>query len=607
MTQRLIFGFWVLTLLTMFAFVATIGTLMQGRMNLGTDTALRAQARIFQTTLQNEERFLIAEAVSATNLEGMSDALQAKDTLQLKRLLLPFLSAHELDSIYLIDQERHVLFLYGDPMFTDAKQTSLPMVDRAFDLLIAGGPVQVDGRLWLSGVAAHRSSERTREGQADAVILLSKRLDQRHLESLCESLDLQIALTWGDTAVYSFDPVPLEIPASYLRALTRNLTEHRDTNIAYHTTQIANLPYRVAAFTIPTHDALPISAYLFQPIALQIESMQIAIIQVVGVGLAIMVLGSLFAYLFTRGVTQPIRHLAHAARAIADGHLEQQAQVKSQDEVGELAQAFEDMRVRVRAMLKDQQRWNTELETNVRVKTSELQALCELRDQLLRRMMTAKEEECRRVARELHDETSQSLTALIANLAAVEGLAPSDAQPRLAQVRSLAGQILKEINRIVLNLRPTLLDDYGLVAALSWYAKNRLEDNGIRVDVATFDSELRLPANVETVLYRVGQEAITNIAKHAHATRVQINFIRSESPEGCALTLQIEDNGCGYVIEEVGNYWRGDRPHFGLLGIQERMELIGGHFETRSAPNHGTCVCVSVPLDAHQNETPEHP
>ena len=602
MTQRLIFGFSSLTLLSMLAFVLTIGTMMQQRMYSGTDVALHSQTRILQTALQNESSFLTDEAINATNLEGISAALETKDAMLLRRLLLSSLSAHNLDSIYVIDQDRRVLMLSGDSIVSEAQLGSLPLVQRTFDLLIAGGPLQAGDTLWLSGAAAHRSRHHLREGQPDAVILLSKRLDQKYLKSLCEPLNLQIALTWGDAAAYSFDPVPREIPMDYLRAIPNQLAEYRNANVAYHTTQIANVPYRVAAFAIPSRDELPLAAYLFQPISLQVESMQFAIGQVVVVGLAIMLLGSLFAYFFTRGVTRPIRQLAHSARVIADGRLEQPTQVASRDEVGELAHAFEDMRVRVRSMLEDQKQWNAELEEKVRVKTSELQALCELRDQLLRRMITAKEEECRRVARELHDETSQALTALIANLAAVEQHVPNETRPHLTELRALSVQILKEINRIVLDLRPTLLDDYGLVAALSWYAKNRLEENDVRVEIATFDSDLRLPSNVETLLFRVGQEAITNIAKHARAKHAQINFLRHASSDGGSLTLQIEDDGCGFALEALENHWSGDRAHFGLLGIQERMDLIGGQLEIRSAPNQGTCICASVPLETQQDQ-----
>jgi signal transduction histidine kinase len=136
---------------------------------------------------------------------------------------------------------------------------------------------------------------------------------------------------------------------------------------------------------------------------------------------------------------------------------------------------------KVQTMLEAQQKWNAELEDKVRAKTAELRQLSETRDQLLRQMITAQEEERRRVARELHDETSQALTALIANLAIVQTLPPTKAKAHLDEIKSSIVETLKGVNRIVLDLRPTLLDDYGLMPALSWYANKRV-GSGTRVD-----------------------------------------------------------------------------------------------------------------------------
>jgi PAS domain S-box-containing protein len=248
----------------------------------------------------------------------------------------------------------------------------------------------------------------------------------------------------------------------------------------------------------------------------------------------------------------------------------------------------------IQAMLEAQQKWNADLENTVRAKTSELRELAQTRDQLLRQIMTAQEEERRRVARELHDDTSQALTALIANLAVVQTHPPSKAKAHLDEIKSAVVEILKGVNRIVLDLRPTLLDDYGLISALSWYAGKRLDSDHTHVEITVPESELRLPSTVETILFRIGQEAITNIAKYARATRVQINLNHDAGAN--MVTLTIEDNGIGFALahNREGNL---DRPHLGLIGMQERVQLIGGQLEIQSTPNHGTLVSVSVPLD----------
>jgi signal transduction histidine kinase len=596
MTTRLVLGFCVLMLFTVFLLIALISTMMPPRMNRTMDIAMRSQARILQAALQNEEDFLIHEAITIANLEGMSAALTTKDTTQIKRVLTPLTTAHELITIYIIDEERRVLFRLGDPIAEDESIGRLPLVERGFDRVVASAPLEFQGRLWLGGIAAHRSTDRAREGRIDAVILLGKQMNRRYLQPLCDVLDLQIAMAWGGSITYSFDPVPSEIPLNHLRAAENTIAEYREGTFAYHGMSINQLPYRVAAFAFPSRDGTLLAAYLFQPLTMQAESMQTAIIQVVSITIAVMLLGTLLGFLFARGLTRPLTHLAHAARAIAAGSLEHPVWIESRDEVGELAQTFEEMRVRIRTMLQAQQSWNAELEDKVRAKTRELQALCELRDQLLRQMIAAREEENHRVARELHDETSQALTALIANLAVAQTAPPDESRARLGQLKAATVEILKEINRIVLDLRPTLLDDYGLIPALEWYAKNRLEANGIEVTTARFGAETRLQSPVETVLFRVGQEAINNIVKHATARRVQINFHFAMEPATPTLTVQIEDDGCGFDVTQVRHQSPGERARLGLLGMEERLSAVNGQLEIRSAPGKGACVRATVPL-----------
>ena len=593
MTTRLILGFCLLILPAPLVFGVVVSTLMAQRMYRSADEDLRSHVNVFTAILKNEENFLADEAVTVANLEGMSAALVAQDRGQLRRLLIPVKISHNLDSMYIVDEQRRVMLLLGDPIDDEMNVVGLPLVERGFDMITPSGPIEANGTLWLVAVAAHRSQN----GAPDAVILLAKRLDREYLQSLNTMLGPEIALAWENTAVYSFDPPPSELPLSHLNASKDELAEYRDASIAYHSMQINGAPYRVAAFGFSPRDGGRLTALLFQPTTRLEDSIRIALSGIAALSLAIMLVGSFLAYLYARSVTRPLTQLAYAAGAMARGDLDQPVSVESHDEVGQVARAFEAMRVRIKKMLQEQQEWNVGLEETVRAQTAELRAVCEMRDQLLKQTITAQEEGRRLVARELHDETSQALTALIANLAAAERLTPKQAQTSLGELKAATIKILQEVNQIVLDLRPTLLDDYGLISALTWYAKNRLGNAGARVESSAFGPETRLPPEVETTLFRVGQEAITNIAKHARAQNVQITFLFADSQAKPAITLQIEDDGCGFDWAEVSHRAHDVRPPLGLLGMRERIGLVDGQLEIRSAQGKGTCITVTVPQE----------
>lgn len=223
----------------------------------------------------------------------------------------------------------------------------------------------------------------------------------------------------------------------------------------------------------------------------------------------------------------------------------------------------------------------------------ELQRKEETRRQLLEKVIMAQEEERKRISRELHDDVGQALTALVMNLGGIEEtMAPKlgDVRRRLASVRDLASETLAAIRRLMLDLRPTLLDDLGLIAAISWYVENNLGRAHIlsHVEVAGFQGR-RLPVHMETVLFRVIQEAITNVVKHASATETTI---RLELVDG-KVKGSIEDNGKGFEVgDEVYKYDSG----LGLMGMQERVGLLGGTLRVDSRPGRGTSISLEIPL-----------
>ncbi len=214
-------------------------------------------------------------------------------------------------------------------------------------------------------------------------------------------------------------------------------------------------------------------------------------------------------------------------------------------------------------------------------------------------VIKAQEEERRRIARELHDETSQSLTGLIIGIKMVEETIPKtmpDLRERLANIKDLAHQTLNEVHTMAVRLRPSILDDLGLAAALRSYGKELSDNTGIRVDMQLMGLTERLTPELETVLYRVVQEALTNVVRHAEAHNCRVNLRRQEQ----AVRVMIEDDGRGF---EPGQTMasEGSGRGLGLHGMRERIELVGGTIEFESRPGAGATIFIEAPLKGQQS------
>ena len=205
----------------------------------------------------------------------------------------------------------------------------------------------------------------------------------------------------------------------------------------------------------------------------------------------------------------------------------------------------------------------------------------------LGRVVAGQEVERRRLARELHDETGQALTSILLALRAVEEAGSGDGlQKSVSDVRELVVATLQDVRKLAVQLRPAALDDFGLVPALERLVQTYSETTGIAVELEAGLGEHRLPAELETTLYRIVQEALTNIVKHADATKVSVLLVRREG----SVTAVIEDDGRGF---DPGNT-REDR--LGLLGMRERAELHDGRLKIEAAEGSGTTLVVEVPL-----------
>lgn len=224
-----------------------------------------------------------------------------------------------------------------------------------------------------------------------------------------------------------------------------------------------------------------------------------------------------------------------------------------------------------------------------------LRSLAETRTELLSRVLTAQEEERGRIARDLHDGLGQSLTCLTVGLRAVEERSSDEAVCRhLQELRRIGSETHQEIRRLATGLRPSVLDDLGLAAALERYLDDFRKVHNIqaKLDVQSLGST-RLPNAVETALYRIVQEATTNAVRHGAAT--EINLTVRRTPKN--VELQIHDNGCGFDPQAAFRRC-GEAHSFGLCSMRERVDLLSGTLNIDSYPGAGTTVGVRIPLSA---------
>lgn len=217
-----------------------------------------------------------------------------------------------------------------------------------------------------------------------------------------------------------------------------------------------------------------------------------------------------------------------------------------------------------------------------------------VRVQLLDGVLTAQEEERKRIARELHDETVQSLMSLLVGLRTIQDSRTlQEAKAQAAHLRTLTSQAMKEVQRLAHGLRPSILDDMGLEDALKRHASDFTQTHGIAVEVEAigFEGE-RLPTHIETTFFRIAQEALTNTVKHAAAKNVSILLNRSVSD----IQMIVEDDGIGF---EQDSDQKTDAPsiHLGLSGMRERVSMLGGFIAIELAPGKGIMIRVRVPLD----------
>lgn len=209
--------------------------------------------------------------------------------------------------------------------------------------------------------------------------------------------------------------------------------------------------------------------------------------------------------------------------------------------------------------------------------------------QLSRQILQAQEDERYRLARELHDEAAQSLTSLLVHIRLLERAKdPVGAQRHVQELRDLTARALEDVRRVALDLRPTILDDLGLAAALEWRVDEFNKQDGIHAAITITGLDRRLPRESELVLYRVGQEALSNINRHATASEVTVTLRRDDR---CCV-LEVADNGVGFDPLRVNPQ---SGHGLGLVGMRERVAMVGGELEVVSQPGAGARITARVP------------
>lgn len=326
------------------------------------------------------------------------------------------------------------------------------------------------------------------------------------------------------------------------------------------------------------------------------ESVTFAAVHRLRFGLAflgLLVLASIWALTLgaTRLLIRPVQRLTTAAQRIASGELEIPLQAVEGGEIGQMADALEQMRRSLLKSIEDLARLSETLETRVHQRTEALRRQEAVARQLLRRAIAAQEEERRRIAYELHDEIGQGLTAMRLELDRLSRSSTDpDVRDRAARGQEMAAHAVEELRRVIAALHPGILDQLGLVPALQWIAERTLSPLGITIAIEANDMP-RLPPETELVFFRIAQEALHNVARHSGAHQV---VLRLERQDG-TIVMTVKDDGRGFDPAEVvpdPDTGRG----LGLAGMHERASLLGGSVRIVSAPGQGTMVEVRTPL-----------
>lgn len=300
---------------------------------------------------------------------------------------------------------------------------------------------------------------------------------------------------------------------------------------------------------------------------LQAELKENILLLFFAIGISTLVIGITLNQL----VIKKLRHFVEAASLFGRGDFKKTISFKSDDEIKRLADSFNLMAKALTEKMKLERKY-------------------------LSQIIEAQEIERRRISRELHDEIGQALYAIKFNLEMIDKdlpQIPSDVRERLGEAKTLSSQTLSAMRQLSQDLRPTMLDDLGLIPTLRWYIQNFSNRLNIYSNFEAVGLEEKLSPQIETAFYRIVQEALNNIAKHAQADRVEVSLVKKDS----WIYASIHDNGKGFDLDKV-LHPGSPEGGFGIIGIKERVSLLGGKIDIQSRPGFGTLIHIEIPYES---------
>jgi signal transduction histidine kinase len=298
----------------------------------------------------------------------------------------------------------------------------------------------------------------------------------------------------------------------------------------------------------------------------------------------------------SRSIVNPLKALIRGADRIARGDLTKPIAPQGTDEIGVLSHSFETMRMKLVESMERVQHHTQELEIRVQERTRQINESQKRVEMLLQKAISTQEDERKRMARELHDDTLQELSAALIRIDMCKIHPEGISLNKIDGIRSIIVKALDGITGIIQNMRPTLLDDLGLVPAIKSLLNVHLGTRNINYFFNTSGvADKRFRPELEITLFRIIQEAVVNIARHSKATNVFVLFTIEDN----AVKVEVEDDGEGFELKKLyhaGAYDTIDLRGLGLLGMKERVALIGGKIEVCSQPGIGTRVDIRIPL-----------
>ncbi len=583
-TTRQVIILGLIASLILACFIVPVGYIITQKVMASLDADLRNSLDSLRASFVAESYYLRDEARVLAGLESIEEALESHDDVELRQLMAVFKGSHNFDGTFLLGPDGKVFSTGGMPDLSPEDVSGLALVEKGLRGENTSEPVIINGRLWLMAVAPRLA----RDGRIDSVFVVSREINSSYLTGLSTACGADILLSAGDVVIGSkgvgYDNAPL-----YQKLLAAIDT---GGSLRAHTVRADGKAFRLFSGTIASTNDLTVTATVIKSTDLIDETVRSTAEWVGVLGLIFIILILLAVWFHADKIFRPLQELVISTQHIAAGDWDEPLEAKGVADVYSLAVSFDIMRQRLKEMADKQTKWSEELERTVAERSRELEEVCHARERLLAALVSAQEAERKRIGRELHDEIAQDLAYLVVNLATLGRLTEDDdLRKKLEFMKERAQQTLESVQRVVLDLRPGMLDDLGLMAAIRWYAQERLEAKGIKVRIEGHGTPVSSSAYTEINIFRIVQEALNNIVRHSEATEASVDLTWNES----RLLIEIRDNGKGFDAEAALRR-RADNNNFGLLGMRERVEMMDGTLFLDSAPGEGTRIFVEIPF-----------